>query len=184
MQRSWLAGIILALIGGALVAVASLFSLQLSNVFLSVGSGAVLATAGTSDPIARLAAFWSGVAVAVADYWLLGSILPLGWQGQALAIAIAFLACGFISTVSRSWLPFWAVALGIGAFAGTYDVTFHAERSGVGEGLWPSLASLALGFAAGFCAAVWVEYSRDRPTTPARDVPQVTAQQRSRAPYA
>ena len=117
-------------------------------------------------PLSRLGGFVVGFVLAWIGYVIRAAALPDTSVGQALDVVIVVLLAVAVSAASRNRLPLWTLLLGLGAFAGAYELTFIGDPTQVLSTSLSTATTMLFNVGAGFLAASLVG-----PTTPGDHVP-------------
>lgn len=130
MSRTLLGGAVLALFGALTVALGGVLGLELDHVaLLGVTLGAVIGLVPDRGPLARIAGFFAGLAVALVFFALRAAVLPDSASGRAVAVFLALLACMAVSAITVARVPLWSILVGAAAAVGAYESAYTAAPS-------------------------------------------------------
>ena len=154
MRKSYGAGLVLAVTAGLIVLISSALDLDLASVaLLGAAMGAVVALVPDRTPAARLAGFAAGFVLGWIGYVVRAAVLPDTSLGQALDVAVVVVLAVAIAAASGSRLPLWTLLLGLGAFAGAYELTFVDDPTQVLTTSLSTATTMLFNVGAGFLVA-------------------------------
>ncbi|MDZ7578307.1 MAG: hypothetical protein U0904_09065 [Candidatus Nanopelagicales bacterium] len=154
MARTFLLGVVAAVLGVGVWLLVSVLNLGVENGLLGVGAGLVLGLVQEGSPLARYAAFLIGLVLGLIA---LGAGL-VGWVGFVIVILLLTV----ISGLTGGRLPMWAMVLGAGVFAAMYTEQL-LSTGWFFLTQYPTAFFVALATSSGgFVIAVFVELLRDK----------------------
>lgn len=154
MRQTMVAGAALAVVAALLIALGGGASYDIERVaVLGLALGAVLGLVADRTPVERAIGFGIGFALSWVAYLLRASVLPDSTSGRAVAALLLVLVLTAVAVASRGRYPLWTLALGAGALAGAYEVTFLAMPSLVIDESPVAATSVLLAAGIGFAVA-------------------------------
>ena len=152
--KDLLFGLLLTILALSVWLVTSIFELKPANAMIGVVAGVVLGLARDRSPLARYGAFLIGLL-----FGLFALVLGfVGWIGWVIAIAILTL----ISALTRGRLPLWAMILGAGALAASYQPALVANPWFVFTEYPTAFLVTLAASSGGFLVTILVELLEDR----------------------
>jgi hypothetical protein len=174
MQRTILAGVLLAALVLALALGGSVLSLPTIWPVLLVAAG-ILVPGG--QPFARLGAFAVGATAGWVGFALRVTVFPDIALTVGLALSIAVLLVTGVSLATAGRLPLWAGLAGIAAFSGLYEAAYLADPTAFLTESAVAFTTLLLASAIGAAAGLVATTGAERAATASTDDPAVPAEE-------
>lgn len=154
MKSTLIFGVVLAVLAGVAVLLGDLLVLDLRNVILGAGIGAVLGSIPERSPILRIAGFLIGIVIAWVAYAVRATLLPVSvWSVVIVAVGTVLLLT-VVAVVSAGRIPLWTLLLGAVGMIGAYEWSFLDSPTDFINQSLAAMASLILTAGVGVVAAV------------------------------
>lgn len=156
MRKELFLGLSLAAATLVLVLVGGWLDLEVAaTALLGVTVGAVVGLVPDRTAGTRIAGFAAGIAVAWIGYFVRAGLMPDTEAGRAVSFALVVLVALGVTLAAVGRVPFWAVLLGAGAFAGAFEPIYEVAPPLVLENSISTATTLLLTVAIGFLAVSW-----------------------------
>lgn len=157
MKRIFLFGIACCAIAALVILIGDLLNLQLQNVMLGIGGGAILGLVRTHSPAMRYIACLIGFALGLVFYVVRLAVLPATIWGNLVAVIVTLLLVTVIAGLSSDRVPMWGMLLGVTMFAGAFDNYFTTTPWLFVSQAIATVAAMLFAVTAGFMVAILVE---------------------------
>lgn len=149
MRAYLFTGGLLTLAAALLVGLGASLDLDLEGVALvGLAAGAVLALVPDRGPLQRCSGFAAGFVLTWLGYVARAALLPDTTAGRAVAFAGIVAAGTLVVAVFR--LPLWAMLLGAGTLAGSYEAAFTLSPPEVADTSLAAVTAVLVAVGAGF----------------------------------
>lgn len=130
MKRTFVGGLLLAVLASLAVWVGNRFGLGLNDVMFASGCGAVLGLIATKSPVARIGGFLIGFFLTWVLYGVSALLFPDASSGVVLQVLVTFVVITVVAGLLHSRMPFWTFLLGLVAMSGVYQFLYVADKPG------------------------------------------------------
>jgi hypothetical protein len=156
MRKELFVGLALAAATLLLVLIGAWLELDVTaTALLGVTAGAVVGLVPDRSAAARLGGFAAGFVISWVGYVVRAGFMPDTETGRAVTFAIVLVAALGVALLAMGRLPFWAVLLGVGTFAGAFENVYEVAPPLVLDNSISTASTLLLTVAVGFLSVAW-----------------------------
>lgn len=155
MRNTLIVGALLAVGGGLAVWLSGQLDLGLApHILLGVAVGAVTVLVADHSLMSRVIGLFGGVVIGLVGYFVRAALLPDTEGGRAVAVFITLALVTVAAAALAGRIPFWALLLGAGTFAGAYEAVYAADPPLVAETAVSTLTALLVALGIGLLVSV------------------------------